>query len=149
MNGPVRKWLLLPWGQLEFGVSQQPSLLCAQMQVLEKRRKYLAACWSQHSPVMANKLNAFFILLFFCPQQLFFPPALLPHFACLRLVSTQTSKDRRNICWLLEVTKKGPPKLLFGNINIWSRKSFSMCPCTFTLELILYNLPPLVKLRQP
>lgn len=68
-------------GQLEFAVSQQPSLLCVQRQVLEKKRNTRHITHSaETNTVMVNKLNAFSFSFFTFPAV--FPPALLTRLSC-------------------------------------------------------------------
>lgn len=82
MNDPVWKWLPMASGQLEFAVSQQPSLFCVQRQVLEKKEKYwhLTHSAETNTTVIVNKLNAFSFLFFFFLSSCL-PLALLTHFS--------------------------------------------------------------------
>lgn len=93
--------------------------------------KYSAFCWNQRSTVMWNKLNAFsfsFSFLVFSWWFFFFSSFPLLH----------KPGEKRKMCWLQESAKKGPPRVLFRNINIWFRKSFStsLWPYKLTRDLI-------------
>lgn len=102
----------------------------------EKYSAHSPFCWNQHGTVMVNKLNAFsFSFLFFFPllqlfSLLFSSPALFPFL--------HKPGKKKEMCWLQEARKKGPQRVLIPNINIWSRKSFSMWlwPYKLILELI-------------
>lgn len=67
-------------GAIRVGVSQQPSLLCVQKQVLEKGRNTQAHnpfCWNQHTAARVDKLNTFSFL--FTPRPSCFPSCSTSH----------------------------------------------------------------------
>lgn len=154
MNDPVWKWLPLASGQLEFAVSQQPSLLCVQRQVLEKERNTRHSAKNQHSTVMVNKLNAFsfsFFFSFFVSSSCFsscspHPPLLLPSF---HFSHKPGEREKKKSADYRRRLRKGPPRVLL-EISIFDLGNHLACvfgPTSWLWSSFRCNLSTIIKGR--